>query len=88
MFIGYASHSEGPFDICGRRLLVWLFLWIDFLGKPVNHRLKHVLMFLPALKAAKIVKFMALIDRRRRIWMIRDINFRLTFLLKSSYLRF
>ena len=45
-------------------------------------------MFLPAMKAAKIAKFMALSDRRGRIWMIRERNFRVTFHLKSSYLRF
>ena len=38
------------------------------------------LCILPALKAAKIAKFMALLDRRGRIWMIRDINFRVNFL--------
>ena len=37
------------------------------------------LCILPALKAAKIAKLMALLDRRGRIWMIRDINFRVNF---------
>ena len=37
------------------------------------------LRILPALKAVEIAKFMALLDRLWRIWMIRDINFRVNF---------
>ena len=90
MFIDYASNSEGPFDIsCGCRLLVWLFLRIEFLGKPeLITDWNMSLCILPALKAAEIAKFMALLDRRGRIWMIREINVRVTIYLKSLYLRF
>ena len=69
MFIDYASNSEGPFDIsCGCRLLVWLFLRIEFLGKPeLITDWNMSLCILPALKAAEIAKFMAVLDRRGRI---------------------
>ena len=43
---------------------------------------------LPALKATEVTQFMALLDRRGRIWMIREINLESTFHLKSSYLCF
>ena len=51
-----------PFDIsCGCRLLVWLFLRIDFLGKPESITDWNMsLCILPALKAAEIAKFIAL----------------------------
>ena len=77
MRIDYASNSDMKAPLISNvvacmqftRLTLFMNLFLrETSQSPVNHRLKHVLKcILPALKAAEIAKFMALLDRRGRI---------------------